>query len=216
MKIPIDPLKFTPFISWLFKLWAKTLRFEMIGDSHSFLRQGGDGQPVVVALWHGELFPITAVGCAIDVQFAALVSQSKDGEFIARVLESLGHETMRGSSSRGGVKALIQAVRGMANTTRVVAFTMDGPRGPRHKAKDGIIFLAKHAGVKIIPLRAYPKNKKVFEKSWDRFVLPLPFTRCPVYFGEPLEVEAGTLNKENIKRERERLEKAMQALGPHT
>lgn len=214
MKIPIDPVKFTPFISWVFKLWAKTLRFEAVGESEAFFQMHEQGQPVVLALWHGELFSITAFGCTVDYSFAALVSQSKDGEIIARVLEDLGHATVRGSSSRGGVKALVQAVRGMANKTRVIAFTMDGPRGPRHKAKDGVIFLAKHAGAKIVPLRAYPKKKKVFEKSWDKFVLPMPFSRCPIYFGEPMEITADDLDKDTMKRERERLEKVMQALGP--
>ncbi|HKI80352.1 MAG TPA: DUF374 domain-containing protein, partial [Pseudodesulfovibrio sp.] len=102
-------------------------------------------------------------------QVVTFVSQSKDGEVIARVLEQIGHVTVRGSSTRGGVRALLQAKRIMEKQNRMAVFTVDGPKGPRHKPKDGIIFLAQRAGAKIVPLRAYPVSKKVFDKSWDHF-----------------------------------------------
>lgn len=214
MKIPIDPANLAPLFSGLFRLWAHSIRYEVIGDEAGFVEMNKSGQPIVLALWHGELFPLTAFGHTMTSHLVTFVSQSKDGEIIARVLERLGHSTVRGSSSRGGVRALLQAKRIMERENRIGVFTIDGPRGPRHKTKDGVIFLAQRAGAKIIPLRAYPNRAKIFDKSWDKFVLPYPFTKCPVYIGKPMEVTTEKLDKEVMKRERERLEKRMLELGP--
>ena len=213
MKIPIDPAAFAPFIAWLFKLWVRTIRFEPKGCTE-FVEFNKQGQPLVVALWHGEIFPVTAYGHTLTAHLVTFVSQSKDGEVIARMLERIGHTTVRGSSTRGGVRALLKAKRIMEKENRMAVFTIDGPKGPRHKAKDGVIFLAQRAGAKIVPLRAYPIRKKVFEKSWDRFVLPMPFTRCPVYIGEPMAVTTEKLTEEVMARETARLEARMHELKP--
>lgn len=212
MKIPIDPLIFTPLVTGLFKLWAKTIRFDIRGDWQKVLKSNAAGKPYVIALWHGEIFPVTAFGYDACAQFVIVVSQSKDGEFIAQVLENLGHRTVRGSSSRGGLKALLQAARAMKKENMMSVFTVDGPRGPRHKTKDGVVFMAQRAGAKIVPIRAYPEKKKVFN-SWDKFLLPLPFSRCPIYVGEPMEVTTEKLEEEVMTREKERLEKALLSLG---
>lgn len=214
MKIPIEPASLSSFLSGLFRLWTRSIRFEVVEDKADFVTLNKSGQPVVLALWHGELFPLTAYGHTLTSHLVTFVSQSKDGEVIARVLERLGHSTVRGSSSRGGVRALLQAKRIMERENRIGVFTIDGPRGPRHKTKDGIIFLAQRAGAKIVPLRAFPERAKVFDKSWDKFVLPYPFTRCPVYIGEPMDVTTEKLDKDVMERERHRLEQRMHALGP--
>jgi hypothetical protein len=214
MKIPIDSAAFTPVIATLFKLWVRTIRFEPVGDPERLLDANRRGSPTVLALWHGEIFPVAAYGLTMSSHLVTFVSQSRDGEFIAQVLERLGHTTVRGSSSRGGVKALLQAKRVMERENRMAVFTIDGPKGPRHKAKDGVIFLAQRIGAKIIPLRAYPKRKKIFDKSWDHFVLPMPFTRCPIYIGEPMEVTSEKLTKEVLAQEAAKLEARMLSLGP--
>ena len=213
MKIPFNPAVLSPLIAWLFRAWTRTIRFEPVGETERFLAANRQGEPMVIALWHGEIFPVTAYGHTMSSHLVTFVSQSKDGEVIARVIEQLGHATVRGSSTRGGVRALLQAKRIMERENRMAVFTIDGPRGPRHKAKDGVIFLAQLAGARIIPVRAFPEKRKVFN-SWDRFVLPLPFTRCPVYVGEPMEVTGEKLTKEVLERERARLEERMHALGP--
>jgi len=213
MKIPIDPAAFAPLIAWIFRLWTRTLRFEAVGST-DFVELNRQGRPMVIALWHGEIFPVTAFGHTLTSHLVTFVSQSKDGEIIARMLERLGHVTVRGSSTRGGVKALLRAKRIMTAENRMAVFTMDGPKGPRHKVKDGVIFLAQRAGAAIVPLRAYPVRRKVFAKSWDRFVLPMPFTRCPVYIGEPMAVTDEKLTEEVMAREIARLEARMSSLGP--
>ncbi|MEZ7198947.1 lysophospholipid acyltransferase family protein [Pseudodesulfovibrio karagichevae] len=214
MKIPIDPAAFAPLLAWLFNLWVRTIRFEPAEGNTDFVARNERGEPTILALWHGEIFPATAFGHTLTSKVVTFVSQSKDGEVIARVLERIGHTTVRGSSTSGGVRALLQAKRIMERENRMAVFTVDGPKGPRHKPKEGIIFLAQRAGAKIVPIRAYPVRKKVFDKSWDHFVLPFPFTRCPVYVGEPMAVTTEKLTKEVLERETARLEARMLALGP--
>jgi hypothetical protein len=214
MKIPIDPTRLSPFLATLYRLWIATIRFEVHGDLRCMLSKREQRHPLVLALWHGELFSLTGFGHTICSDLVTFVSQSKDGEVIAQVLEKLGHATVRGSSTRGGVRALLQAIRVMVRENRMAVFTVDGPRGPRHKAKGGVIYLAQKAGAAIVPLRAYPVRKKVFHRSWDRFALPLPFTRCHVYVGEPMAVTTEKLTAETLAHEQGRLEKAMLALGP--
>lgn len=190
------------------------MRFDPHGDWQSMIDSNKRGQPTILALWHGEIFPVTSFGYTKSSHLVTFVSQSKDGEVIARVIERLGHATVRGSSSRGGVKALLQAKRIMQKENRMAVFTVDGPRGPRHKVKDGVIFLAQRAKAKIVPLRAFPERMKVFDKSWDNFVLPYPFSKCPIYIGEPMDVTTEKLDKDVMKREKQRLEERLLSLGP--
>jgi lysophospholipid acyltransferase (LPLAT)-like uncharacterized protein len=197
----------------IYRLWIRTLRFEMHCDSKAFLEMHKAGSPLALSLWHGELFALTGFGTTIKAGLVTFVSQSRDGEVIARVLDSMGHATVRGSSSRGGVKALLQAIRIMGSENRMAVFTVDGPRGPRHKVKGGIIYLAQRAGAKVVPLRAFPERKKVFDRSWDRFELPMPFSRCHVYIGEPMDVTTERLTSDVLAREQDRLEAVMHSLG---
>lgn len=214
MKIPIDPLKLIPLVSGIFSFWTKTMRFEFQGELQSLLEYNNMRKPVILAAWHGDLFSLTGGQRLVDMRFAVMVSQSKDGEFIARIVERLGHSTVRGSSSRGGVKALIQAKKRMEKENDVVVVTMDGPRGPRHKVKDGIIYLAQKTDALIFPVRAFPEKAKIFVKSWDNFELPYPFTRSTICIGEGMAVTDEKLDKEVLKREKLRLEERMQALKP--
>nr|WP_321514318.1 lysophospholipid acyltransferase family protein [uncultured Pseudodesulfovibrio sp.] len=212
MKIPIDPLRLVPFVSAISNVLGKTLRFEVHGDLKSIIEKSRQGKPYVFALWHGEFLPLISYVNRFDNRFVIMVSQSKDGEFISRLLERSGHITVRGSSSRGGVRALINAKRLMLKEKLIGAVTVDGPRGPRHKVKDGIFLLAQRTGAQIIPLRAYASQKKEFN-SWDRFMLPYPFSKCRFYLGEPMDVTTEKLDKDVLKQEGARLEKRMLALG---
>jgi len=212
MRIPIDPLTFLPLFTGIFKLWVKTLRFEVRGDWEKLVSANLSGKPYVVALWHSDLFSIIGFGYNIGLKFAGLVSQSKDGEIVAQLLKSLGHTAVRGSSSRGGVKALLQLKRIMERENKIGAFAADGPRGPRNKVKDGVIFMAHRAEAEIITTRAYPKWKKVFN-SWDRFALPLPFSKCVIHVGAPMAVAGDKLDREVLAMEKERLNKLLNSLG---
>jgi hypothetical protein len=168
------------------------------------------GQSIIFALWHDELFPLTYLHRNEGV--VAVVSSSKDGEILARVMERLGFGTVRGSSSRKGLKALLAALKEVRTKGRHVVLTVDGPRGPRHQAKPGAVFLASKAGVPILPVRVRISRAKIFEKAWDRFQLPLPFARCEAIYGEPYQVPE-KLDASSLAAEQDRLTKKLEALA---
>ena len=210
MKIPIEPARLAPLFTWIYRAWMFTMRLDVQGYE---LRPG---TPAVVAFWHNELFytiwPVHQ-RCPDGI---GVVSQSKDGEFVARVLECLGHSPIiRGSSNRGGVKALLKAKKIMEQEKRIIVFAMDGPKGPVYVPKDGIFFVAHRAGVPIIPVRAFSKKKYVFEKSWDKTIIPYPFTKASIHVGEPLYIEADELTPEVLEGERARLIEVMASLAPY-
>ncbi len=213
MKIPINPLLLAPLVAGVVRLWGKTLRVTIHGDLDKLLKDNEDGRPQIIALWHGELVPIAMFSYSFAENFCVMISQSKDGDFITRVLESYGAKPIRGSSSRGGVRALLEMKKKITNEKTIAVITTDGPRGPRHKAKDGVFVLAQRAKAKIFPVRIVAKRKKQFVKSWDKAILPLPFSRIHVCIGDPIEVTQEKLDKDVLAKEKERLEQSMRALG---
>ena len=210
----MDLARLTPLFTWLFKRWTGSLRYRPDGPWWFDMEErNARGEPVLLALWHHDLFTLAGWGrTRPGVGYVSLISQSRDGELIARIVEGCGHATARGSSTRGGLKALLTAKRYMEKENRACVFTVDGPKGPRHEIKDGVLFLAQRAKAPIYPVRAFPRRKKVFN-SWDRFELPMPFTRCLIRTGPPLFIEAGELTPEALEIERKRLESAFEALG---
>lgn len=208
----INVARFSPLIYWLYVLWSRTLRikgkegWKAITDAHA------QGKPIVLALWHNDLFSLVYFASRQCRDYVSVVSQSKDGEIIARVLERLGHTMARGSSSRGGIRALLTAVREMKKNNKIGSFAVDGPRGPRHEVKQGAIFAAQRAGALIFPLAAIPKKKMVFDKSWDHFEVPYPFTSCRLRVGEPLTIPEGRLDEAGMAEQAARVAAALEAL----
>lgn len=198
-------------IALIYKLWCSTLRYEQIGRNLADDLYA-KGQPFILSLWHNELLVPTF--CRGKWKAGAIISQSRDGEILTQIMARLNFRSIRGSSSRGGVRALLSAKKAMLFHREVVCITVDGPRGPRHKVKDGAIFLAQMTGVPIIPMRAYIPRAKVFRKAWDHFRLPLPFSRVSVLFGEAYTIPPEPLDEEGLARERARLEEKMAALLP--
>lgn len=162
-----------------------TVRFQVRGRERvDALAERGEGW--IYVLWHGRLLPLTFYHRQRNI--VSLISQSRDGEHIARVVERWGYEVIRGSSSRGGSEALRQLVR-RARSGRVLAFTPDGPRGPRQKMKPGALLTARMAGTALVPLAAGCDRAWWFE-GWDRFLVPRPFATVRVAYGEPCRVPA--------------------------
>ncbi len=121
-------------------------------------------------------------------KYAALVSKSKDGELLSGVLKKWNYMLVRGSSSKGGKEALAilnDAVR--ENNSAVI--TPDGPRGPAGEIKNGVFIISNECGIPIIPVKVIYHKKKILTKSWDNFEIPLPFSRCDVYFGNEYRYE---------------------------
>ena len=139
--------------------------------------------PVVLAMWHGELLPL--VWALRGRGVAPLVSTHADGEVIARIVQRLGFAPIRGSSSRGGARALIEASRRL-DAGATVAFTTDGPRGPRRQSAPGALAAAARSGLAVVPMGALASRFWRFN-SWDRFVVPKPFAVITVRCGTPLQ-----------------------------
>ena len=157
----------------------------------------------IFALWHSRILPFSHVYKGLGS--AILVSASKDGEIIARILEKQGQKTIRGSSRKGGMKALGKLADAMtADPRRPGTVIPDGPQGPRFQVQKGVILLAQKTGMPITPVTCGVKRSKVFN-SWDQFMLPLPFTTCLLIYGDPLHVSAEA-NEAEIESARKELE----------
>jgi lysophospholipid acyltransferase (LPLAT)-like uncharacterized protein len=164
---------------------AKTWRIRVVNEA-AFLSERAAGRAVVMALWHGEMLPLLYYHR--NRQIAVLVSEHGDGEIIARILTSFGFRLVRGSSSRGAARALVAVDRELAAGFDV-GITPDGPRGPRHSVAPGALLAAHRAGVRIVPLAASASSFWQLG-SWDRFMIPKPFARVTIAYGDPLPVEA--------------------------
>jgi len=162
-----------------------TLRIKVYGDDLRLQAQTMcSDRPPLHAVLHGHQMSLIAFNFYRD--FGVITSRSRDGEIAASVLRFFGMVPIRGSSSRGGKEALAGAYEHvMAN--KALGITVDGPRGPRGQVKRGICELARQSGLAIVPSVAVPAWR-IELRSWDRFQIPLPFTRLIVIFGQPLLV----------------------------
>lgn len=194
---------------WLLQIWARTLRFQ-IED-----RTGVIGTPpnerYIGALWHNRLLilPFVIKRYLPERRGAALISASRDGALLADLVGRFNFEVVRGSSSRKGASAIRQLADVIAAGQDVV-ITPDGPRGPAYELGQGIIFLAQQSGAAVVPINMeYSSCWRA--RSWDRFILPKPFSKVRVIFGPPHRV-APTSTEEEFERERRRLQEAMMQL----
>jgi lysophospholipid acyltransferase (LPLAT)-like uncharacterized protein len=159
-----------------------TWRIRII-ESASFQAALNKNQPMVFAHWHGDEFGL--VYLLKRYRAAAMVSTSKDGELMDKVLRMFGAKTSRGSSTRGGTTALKGIIRLSREGWRP-SVAVDGPKGPYHKAKPGVFEISKLLGAEIFPLAAAADRAFVFNKAWNKSFLPLPFARIVVVWGEAL------------------------------
>lgn len=160
----------------------KTVRFEVEGlERYQAIRERDER--VIIALWHGRLLPL--IYHLRGQGIAAMVSQSEDGEYISRVVRAWDYYPVRGSTSRRGREALQELVH--EGRTRPLAITPDGPRGPRQKLQAGVVVLAHRTGLPVIPL-ACGCTRAWWLGSWDRFLVPKPFSTVTVRYGEPYHV----------------------------
>jgi lysophospholipid acyltransferase (LPLAT)-like uncharacterized protein len=193
----------------LLQIWARTLRYE-IDD-----RAGIVDRPVIEnyigALWHNRLliFPIVLRRFFPDRDGAALISASRDGDLLADGVQRFGYDVIRGSSSRLGASAILQLTEVLASG-RDVVITPDGPRGPAYELGPGIIFLAQRSGAAVLPMNLeYSHCWRL--GSWDRFIVPRPFSKVRVLINEPHHVRS-TTTPEEFESERVALQDAMMAL----
>jgi lysophospholipid acyltransferase (LPLAT)-like uncharacterized protein len=167
----------------LIKLIGYTLRYEVDGeDPRPRIREAG--KTPIFAIWHNRIF--ASIYFMRGDGIVVLTSKSFDGEYIARFLTKFGFGSVRGSSSRGGVRGMVEMIR-LIRAGLPMAFTVDGPRGPRYEAKSGPVVLAKKTGN---PILSFVVECERFwqVKSWDRLQIPKPFSRARVFYAEPVSV----------------------------
>jgi lysophospholipid acyltransferase (LPLAT)-like uncharacterized protein len=145
-----------------------------------------------------------------SIGLAALVSASKDGALLARILEDFGVQAVRGSSSRRGPQALLELTT-WADRGYDLAITPDGPRGPCYIVQEGVMSLAQLTSLPVIPVSS-ELRPRIRLRSWDRFQIPLPFGKCVIRIGEPIRVPREATDQER-EALRERLEQRLRALG---
>jgi len=173
---------------WLLSLLARTyIRFLGLTSRITIKGRNDHHGPAVYALWHRQ--EVLMIWLNRNRGVCGLVSQSKDGEYMARILLGMGFNVIRGSSTSGGTQAL-RALTRAARSGYSIAVTPDGPKGPIFKVHPGTIFIAQKAGVPIIPAACAIARKKIL-RSWDKYQFPLPFNRIEAVYGEPLHVAEG-------------------------
>lgn len=165
--------------------------------------------PKIYAHWHGDELLLVAI--SIKKHMAIMASRSSDGELMKRVLSSFGYKVVRGSSSRGGAGGLKGLIDLMKTGKYHSSLAVDGPRGPIYQVKPGILKLAQETGLPIIPSVAWCSSKFVFKKSWNQCYLPMPFSKCIVWYGEPMLVSK-QISDDDFEKLRKTLELRMKAL----
>ncbi len=185
------PMLATGLIRW----WAKSCSAIKVvnGDFEAELAVAGRG--CVYVTWHQRLFNLFVMYYHRR-PITIMISRSKDGDMAAGVAHRLGFASVRGSSSRGGSTAMNQLIEAMRKRPETCAGMLgDGPKGPARKLKMGTLKIAQATGVPVLPLAYGAKRYKLFA-SWDRFMIPLPFSPLVVIFGEPFMIPSQTSNEE--------------------
>ena len=193
----------------LLQCWVRTIRFEV--EDRGGILQVPVSQRLIGAAWHNRLLllPFALRRFLPERTGAALISASRDGSWIARLVERFGFSVIRGSSSRKGAAAMLQLADVIAGG-RDVVITPDGPRGPAYRAGGGIIMLAQKTGAHVVPLNfEYSSYWRL--RSWDRFILPRPFCTARFILA-PQHAVSFTSTDEEFEQERHRLEAAMCAV----
>ena len=191
---------------WAIALLGGSVRWKSVGtDSVREIHERG--ARAIYTCWHGRIFPATWYWRKRGI--AVMTSLNFDGEIIAGCIERHGYRAPRGSSSRGGLRALAEMVRDVGQGYDV-GFTIDGPRGPRHVAKQGPVIIARKTGAGIFCFHIAMRHRIQFN-SWDRFQVPLPFTRAIVFQAPPIWVPADA-DEDEVRRCHEQVQQTLDGL----
>jgi lysophospholipid acyltransferase (LPLAT)-like uncharacterized protein len=202
-------------LCWLISLYIRlvhaTSRWQIIGEETP-QRLWAEGRPFILAFWHGRLVMMPSCW-RTKMPMNMLISQHRDGEIISRTIAHFGLNSVRGSAGnpeKGGVKMAkggalaLRALARSAAAGEALGITPDGPRGPRMRASEGIVAIARLTGLPVLPAAYATSRRRVFN-SWDRFILALPFSRGVIVWGEPVQVERNA-TPEDAERARQAIE----------
>lgn len=191
-------------LGWLLILLLGKLSSTTAVGRHNRERLYREKKSIIYVVWHGRMFVPIYIHRGEGI--TAMVSLHTDGEMIAQTLYKLGYNTVRGSSTRGGNQAFHDMVDAL-NRGGMGAIIPDGPRGPRHHLKPGTLYIAQQTGAFILPMTFSSKRKIIFN-SWDRFTIPVPFSKCVVIYGKPIQV-VKNFSAEQLEQLRRELEEQM-------
>lgn len=188
-----------PLLAFLVRLLGRTIRWERRYD---FERDRGK----IYAIWHGNALGIALFG--MDRGIYTMVSRFRDGDVASYILEKLGYKVVRGSSEegkthKGGRVALLKLIQAVKEGNNV-AITVDGPKGPAFEVKEGVVFLAQKTKACILPAYA-DFDRFILLNTWDRFLIPLPFTKGRIFVGNPICVSEEDSVEEKVKEVEEEL-----------
>jgi lysophospholipid acyltransferase (LPLAT)-like uncharacterized protein len=193
---------------------SATLRYKYVDNRG--LAPGAKHEPAIYCFWHNRLSVSAMIyrnyirKSSAATGVAAMVSASRDGGMLVAVVQSFGVQPARGSSSRRGPQAM-RELTSWAKRGYDLAITPDGPRGPRYKIAEGVVALAQLTELPVVPA-SYNLSWKISVKSWDRFQIPLPFSRCEVFLEKPVHVPRET-SPEERESLRLKIEQTMQAVS---
>ena len=177
---------FIIFVYYFIQIYSMTFRLRIVNEEkwQDLLKQG---RPILLCAWHQQFFSaIRHFKTYSKLNPGLMISQSRDGDLISNVANRTGWSTPRGSSSRGGKKAMDAMIQHLT-THRFGAHILDGPRGPMGKIKAGVIKMAQDADALVVPFYVHAQTAWFFN-SWDRFMLPKPFSKVTLIFGDPINL----------------------------
>lgn len=196
--------KIISYLGWaLISIWSMTIRTRVINKEIGD-RLTTEGKNLIYAFWHGRQFLLFHSHRNTGIIIPA--SQSRDGDIQAGILKRFGFDVVRGSSKRKGDRALLGMVEGLRKGKNI-ALAVDGPRGPIYEVKQGITYLAGKLHKPIVPVSTSAKRFWILEKIWDKYMLPMPFTRGVVVYGEPIVVQG--IQEEELESKRRELTDAL-------
>lgn len=163
--------------------------------------------PVIYTLWHRHIF--FTIFRFRNSGARPLISRSADGEIVSRVAEAFGMRPVRGSSSSGGARAFLKLAESLKTEKSDILITADGPKGPLREIKEGTILLARKTGSVIVPICWHGSRVKILKKTWDQFIIPLPFSKITFSYGIPFRVPSNAGNRKS-RRGLEDLKKDLQ------
>src|SRR5579872_3567033 len=187
---------------WVIRLLGSTLRVSVSREEGA--QETIAQRPLIASFWHACQIPATYICRNLGVR--VMSSNSYDGEYMGRIIRKFGYVAVKGSSSRNAVRALLGLRRALEEGW-TVAFTLDGPRGPRHKVKPGPVALARSSGVPLTMFHAAVDKAWVLN-SWDRMMIPVPFSRVLIRFGKLIAVPPDASN-EDIDRYQQELQDSL-------
>lgn len=192
--------------SIVLSLWSRTVQIRFVNKAVPD-RLAAEGKNIIYAFWHGRQFLLFHSHRNTGVVIPA--SESRDGEIQARILKYFGFDVVRGSSKRKGDRALLGLVDALRKG-KSLALAVDGPRGPIYEAKQGVTYMAGKLNKPIVPVMTGAKRFWLLEKIWDKYLLPKPFTRGVIMYGEAIVVNG--ISEEELETKRKELETALNRL----